>query len=61
MTGIWAPDCDCDAMTEIAWRPVKVVRFETDREALAHYSKLTPDQIGQQAVHGPSGHLLAVR
>ncbi len=61
MTGIFAPDCDCDGAATIGMYQVVQRHFKTDREAVDHYASLTPDQIGQQAIHGPSGHLLALR
>lgn len=60
MTGRWAPDCDCDAMDQLAHQPVRVRRFATDREAMERYRKLGPDRVHTEAIHGPSGHLLAV-
>ena len=62
MTGVSAPDCDCDAMKEIANKPVAVRRYPTDIEACRRYvSVSTGPGLGSEAIHGPSGHLLNVR
>lgn len=64
MTGVFAPDCDCDAMQEIAKRPVAVRRLATDLEACKRFISLVSGVpapgLGSEAVHGPSGHLLNV-
>lgn len=61
MIGIFVPDCDCDAMDEIAMRPVRVRRYPTDIEACKRYVALGAANCGTEAIHGPSGHLLAIR
>lgn len=61
MTGIFTPECDCDAMDEIAMHPVRVRRYATDREAMDRYLQLGPGGICTEALHGPSGHLLAIK
>jgi len=61
MTGIFVPDCDCDAMREIANKPVAVRRYTTDIEACRRYIAIgSGPGLGTEAIHGPSGHLLNV-
>lgn len=60
MKGIWAPDCDCDAIKTIGVFQIIVSRFSTDADAIARYRKLGPSAVGIEAIHGPSGHLLNV-
>jgi hypothetical protein len=63
VTGVFAPDCDCDAMKEIANKPIAVRRYPTDIEACRRYVAISTSQVGlgTEAIHGPSGHLLNVR
>ena len=61
MSGIFAPDCDCDGMATIGTFAIRVRRYATDREACERYLELGPEYLRTEAIHGPSGHLLAVR
>jgi len=61
MTGIFATDCDCDAMREIAHKPISRSRHPTDLAACLRYMAIsTSPGLGTEAIHGPSGHLLNV-
>jgi len=59
--GIFAPDCDCDGQDTIGMLPIRIRRYATDREACARYVQLGPEYLHTEALHGPSGHLLAIR
>lgn len=56
------PDCDCDAMDEIAHHPIKVERYATNELAARRFQMLLDaGKVSLVAVHGPSGHVLNVR